>query len=160
MAFRNLPNRPSSALRFQWDCFEQLSFIIHQCQEGRDFPEAEGVVGIKSCCNCCWALGAEVRGTSLLVLLLWTYTRLLEWHRLALVQPHWSFQQLHFPVLCREQKMQRYLLGVFILFPEDLMDLGGLCRSITVRNCCQSCYQCSRICNLKAGFQIKGFAGS
>lgn len=105
MAFRNLLNRPSSARRLHGDFLGQLSYIIYKCQEGRDLPEAEGVVGLKSFCNFCSALGAEALENSLLVFLLWIYARLLEWHQLALVQLHWYFQQLDFPVLHREQQM-------------------------------------------------------
>lgn len=76
-----------------------------KCQEGRGFPEAEGVVGIKSSCDCGSGLGAEVLETSLPVFLLRMYTRPQEWHKLALAQLHWSFQQLDFPMLHREQKM-------------------------------------------------------
>lgn len=167
MAFRNLLNRPSSTLRFQWDCLEQLSFIIYKCQEGRDFPEAEGVVGIKSFCNCCSALGDEGLETSLPVFLLWIYTRPVEWHKLALVQLHWSFQQLDFPLLHREQKMLEVFAWSFhscsplsCASTEDLMDLGGLCTGIIVGKYYRSRYQCSRICNLKVEFPIKGFVCS
>lgn len=37
--FRNLLNRPSSALRFHWDSLEQLSFIVYKCQKER-FPRS------------------------------------------------------------------------------------------------------------------------
>lgn len=58
--------------------------------------------------------------------------------------------------------MQTYLLAGFILFPlsNNLMDLGGLCGSIIVRNYYQPCYQCSRIYNLKVEFPIEGFVCS
>lgn len=97
-----------------------------KCQEGRGFPEAEGVVGIKSSCDCGSGLGAEVLETSLPVFLLRMYTRPQEWHKLALAQLHWSFQQLDFPMLHREQKMLEVFAWGFYSPPPRLCFYRGV----------------------------------
>lgn len=162
MAFRNLLNRPSSALRFQWDSLEQLSFIICKCQKDRGFPEVRGVVGIKFICNCCSGLGSEALETFLPLFLLWICAMPLEWHKFAHPSSSWIFQ-----CSIENKNCRGICLGGFILFfplscasTESSMDFGGLCRSITVRNYYQSRYQGRTIYNLKAGIPIKSFVYS
>lgn len=133
MAFRNLLNRPSSALRFQWDSLEQLSFIIYKCQKDRGFPEAEGVVGIKSICNCCSGLGAEALETFLPLFLLWICTVPLEWHKFAHPSSNWIFQY------SIENKNSRGIcLGFLLFFPSHLCfyrELSGLRWSLEKHHC-------------------------
>lgn len=133
MAFRNLLNRPRSALRFQWDSFEQLSFVIYKCQKDRGFPEAEGVVGIKSICNCCSGLGAEALATSLPLFLLWIYTVPLEWHRFAHPSSSWIFQ-----CSIKNKNCRGICLGVLFFFPSQLCfyrELSGLGWSLQKYHC-------------------------
>lgn len=142
MAFRNLRNRPSSALRFQWDCLEQLSFVIDKCQEGRDFPEGEGVVGIKSFCNCCSALGAKVLenlSASFPIVDIYKATGVarIGSGSTSPVLPAAGFSNAPQGT----KNVEIFAWGFYSFSPpscaptEDLMDLGGLCRSIIVRNC-------------------------
>lgn len=130
MALRNLLNRTSSALRFQWDSLEQLNFIIKKCQKDRGFPEAEGVVGIKSICNCCSGLGAEALEISLSLFLLWIYTVPLDWHKFAHLYSSWIFQ-----CSTENKKLLRYLLGGFIFFPSQLCFYNGLGWSLQKCHC-------------------------
>lgn len=160
MAFRNLLNRPSSALKFLSEELLRVVELYHiQMPGGQRFPRSRRCGWNEILLQLLLSTGAGVLETSLPVSLLWKYKATgvvrIGSGSTSLVRPAARFSSA-FP-------MQRQFLEGFILFPplncvstEDLFPLG-LWRSIIVRNYYWSCYQCSKIYYLKVGFPNKGF---